>query len=174
MNIKKQMAWLLALALMLCALTACGKKATEPSKDAPATSEAAVALDLKQVYDNLIAAQENKDELVLFEMTDDELSAFYPGLLDVEIKQRVGFVAPVPGAPSEIVLLELASAKDLETVQKIFQTRIDQAGSNTELSEEAAQWNANAKIEIKGNYIGMLVLPDGYTVPDDVFSAIGG
>ena len=174
MNTKRILALLLALALMGCALTACGKKAQKSPKDAPATSEASAALDLNRIYSELLAAQEGVEEPILFEMTDDEMDSIYPGLRDIAVKQRVAFVAPIPGAPSEIVLLEVSASEDLEKVQKLFQTRIDQAGDSPELPEESAQWKANAKIETNGNYIGMIVLPDGYTIPDDVFTAFGG
>ena len=31
-------------------------------------------------------------------------------------------------------------------------------------------WERNAVVQLKGNYVAMIALPDGYTIPEDVFA----
>ena len=160
---KKIISLLLAAACLTAVLTACGKTADKAPEN----------LDLEAVYQAILAAQPaDQDELVMWPETMDETSYIanvYVGLPDVAMKQSVCYAAPVSGWATEVVLVEVEDSADVKTVQDIFQARIDLAKDDTSYPETAAAWQ-NAVIQTAGNYVGMIVLPDGYTIPEDVFS----
>lgn len=128
------------------------------------------SLDLNKIYQTLLDMQTNEDQLVMFESDDMEIDNFYPGLNDIAFKQKVCYMAAVTGFATEILMVETENSSDVKKVQDIFQKRIDDAASDTGYPETAAIWQKNAQIQTKGNYVCMIVLPDGYTIPDDIFS----
>ena len=93
----------LALILVIGCLAGCSKdpaanesKAPNASTAAPAESTAApaaVSLNLEEVYNNLISGC--AEDVVLLPASDEELDSFYPGLNDIEFKQKVAYMAPV-------------------------------------------------------------------------------
>lgn len=157
---KKFITLLLALMLMLTALTACGKD-----------NAAAKQLNLEDVYQSIIDAQESTDDIALWpEESAEIIESFYPGLSSVELKQQVLYMHPVTGAPCEIMLVEVANSDDVQTVKDIFNARIE-LGSNDEFyPDNAAGWINNAVTQSEGNYVAMIVLPDSCTVPENVFA----
>ena len=136
-------------------LTACG-------------GDSSKSYDLQEVYQEILAAQpENTDDLsgVMFETTDqDAIEEVYPGLGAIELKQHAvtGFC--------EIMLVEVADSKDVQSVVDIFNQRIDTASDDSFYPETAQLWAQNAQVQTEGNYVAMVALPDGYTVPEKIFS----
>ena len=51
----------------------------------------------------------------------------------------------------------------------IFQKRIDMGADNTNYPESAAGWAKYAKVHKSGNFVCMIVLPEGYVIPENVF-----
>ncbi len=153
----------LALICMLLTgvLTACG------SKDSGKT------YDLQQVYQDILAAQpEGSDDLsgVMFETTDkDAIEEIYPGLGAIELKQEVCYQHAVTGF-CEIMLVEAADSKDVQRIVDIFNQRIDTAADDSFYPETAQLWAQNAQVQNEGNYVALVALPDGYTVPEKIFS----
>lgn len=156
---KRYITVLLALMLMLTSLTACGK-----SKDG--------SLDLEEVYQSILDAQDCPEEeyIMLPEENEDYINYFYAGLSDIELKQRVIYMHPVTGAPTEVMLVELANADDVEAVQKIFQARIDLGIADDFIPENSQGWQDNAQIQTSGNYVALICMADCCTIPDDVFA----
>ena len=109
---KKLFAVLLA-SLLVLSLTACGGK----SDDSAGSDSAPADLNLEDVYQSLLDQQpKDADELVMLpESSPDILDGFYPGLSDLELKQQVFYVAPVTGFATEVMLVEVADSKDLDT-----------------------------------------------------------
>lgn len=154
---------ILLLCCLLTLLPACGGGSDVPED-----------LDLEQVYQAILSAQgDGADELVMFSEEEDGsyVTSTYPGLTDVARKQTVIYVAPVSGFATEVVLVEVENSSDVATVQDIFEARIETAQDDAFYPDTAAQWQ-NAQVQTAGNYVGMIVLPDGFTVPDDVFSLV--
>lgn len=147
--------------LLTGVLTACG------SKDSGKT------YDLQQVYQDILAAQpEGSDDLsdVMFETTDkDAIEEFYPGLGAIELKQEVCYQHAVTGF-CEIMLVEAADSKDVQRIVDIFNQRIDTAADDSFYTETAQLWAQNAQVQTEGNYVALVALPDGYTVPEKIFS----
>lgn len=130
------------------------------------------AYDLQQVYQNLMASQpEDAEDLsaVMFETTDKTaIETIYPGLGDIELKQEVCYQHAVTGF-CEVMLVETANSKDAKKVIDIFNGRIDMSADDTFYPETAQIWAQNAQVQSEGNYVAMVALPNGYTVPDKIF-----
>ena len=106
---------------------------------------------------------------VMFETTDkDAINGTYHGLADIELKQEVCYQHAVTGF-CEVMLVETASADDVQKVIDIFNARIDTAADDSFYPETAQIWAQNAQVQSEGNYVALVALPDGYTVPDKIF-----
>lgn len=129
--------------------------------------------DLQQVYQDILAAQpEGTDDLtgVMFETADAAvIEEFYPGLGAIELKQDVCYQHAITGF-CEIMLVEAANEADVQAISDIFYQRIDVAADDSFYPETAQLWAQNAVVQTSGNYVAMIALPDGYTVPDPIFS----
>lgn len=159
--VRKVLVLALICVLLTGVLTACG------SKDNGKT------YDLQQVYQDILAAQpDGTDDLsgVMFETTDkDAIEEIYPGLGEIELKQEVCYQHAVTGF-CEIMLVEAADSKDVQSIVDIFNQRIDTAADDSTYPETAQLWAQNAQVQTEGNYVAMVALPDGYTVPEQIFS----
>lgn len=179
----------LALILVIGCLAGCAKdpaanesKAPDASTAAPVETTAAPAestaapaadsLNLEEVYNNLISGC--AEDVVLLPAADEELDSFYPGLNDIEFKQKVAYMAPVTGAAFEVVLVEVANPDDVAKVQGIFEARIKEGAEGDYCDPtQNGYWLNEAKVHVLGNYVGMIVLAKdvtGITVPDNVFA----
>lgn len=130
-------------------------------------------LDLGTVYQAIIDAQAETglEELIVFEEFDTGyLSGFYPGIDQYEMLQSHFYLPPVYGHACEIVLLELANEADIPAVKDILQNRIDVASDDSSYPENAGAWAQYAQIQQQGNYLCLIVLPEGYVIPENVFN----
>ena len=169
MKTKRILALLLSL-VMVFALAACGGSSAPASQEA-ASEEAGEELDLQAIYEAFIDLQADSEqgELMLCpEENDEMIGEYYVGLSDFELKQRVIAFAPVTGGPLEIALVEAANPDDVEGIKKCFEDRIARGGGCGVESEYA--WEHRSGVQVKGNYVAMIVLPDGFIIPDDVFA----
>ena len=160
----KKILSMLLVFLMLISLCGCGSE----KNDAP---EPGTALDT--FYQAIMDAQpEDVEELILFEeFNPDLIASFYPGLDRVELSQQVYYMPPIATHPCEIVLVEVKNDADVQTVAEIFQARIDMGADNTNYPESAAGWQLYAQVQQSGNFVCMIVLPEGYVIPENVFEA---
>ena len=186
---KKIVAIVLSLVLVLGVLTACGKKTETPSTEPqpttpttpatpteptpPAEPAAPTDLDLNAVYEQIIAAatKDTTDTLILFpESNPDLLEGFYPGLKDIAAKQLVLYMHPVTGAPSEILLVEAENTADVSKIVDIVKARVDSASKDTGYPENAKVWGERASIQSAGNYVGMVCFFEPFVIPEDIFN----
>ena len=159
----KRLVALLLVVLMAVSLCGCaGEKSKGPE---PGTA-------LNAFYQAIMDAQpENAEELILFEESNPDLIAsFYPGLDGIELSQQAFYMPPVVTHPCEIVLVEVKSGDDVQVVAEIFQARINMGADNTTYPESAAGWQLHAQVQKNGNYVCMIVLPEGYVIPANVFA----
>lgn len=159
----KRFTALLFVALMVVSLCGCSGETTEAP--APGTS-------LSTFYQAVIDAQpENMEELILFEEFDADLIAnFYPGLDRIALNQQACYMPPIATHPCEIVLVEVKNSEDVQAVADIFQARIDMGADNTNYPESALGWQLYAQVQKSGNFVCMIVLPEGYVIPENVFA----
>ena len=146
---------------MTVSLVGCGGKDKGPEPDTPVSS----------FYDAILAAQpEDAEDLIFFEESDPALiNSFYPGLDGIELSQQAFYMPPIATHPCEIVLVEVKDAANVQAVADIFQARIDLGADNTTYPESAAGWQLYARVQSSGNFVCMIVLPEGYTIPENVF-----
>lgn len=110
------------------------------------------------------------DPLIMFEENNPGLiGSFYPGLDAIELSQEAYYMPPIATHPCEIVLVEVANSTDVRKVADIFQARIDNGADDTTYPESAAGWAKFAQVHKSGNFVCMIVLPEGYVIPENVF-----
>ena len=157
----KKLTVALLLLAMIVSLFGCGGKDKGPEAGTPVSS----------FYDAILAAQpESAEDLIFFEESDPALiNNFYPGLDGIELSQQVFYMPPIATHPCEIVLVEVKDAANVQAVVDIFQARIDLGADNTTYPESAAGWQLYAQTQYSGNFVCMIVLPEGYVIPENVF-----
>ena len=138
---KKLTAMFLALTMVL-ALAACGEKAQE-------------APDLNIVYEDFIASLDEAP--MMMDVTDDVVETFYPGLGGVSLKQSVLVTAAISAVAYEIAMVECADSADVETVQGIFQSRIDSQVDGGAMYPATAEAWEGAEILTSGNVVALIV-----------------
>ena len=160
---KKYFLLLLAVAMSVF-LFGCSEKNTGPEPGTP----------LNTFYEAVLAAQpEGVEELIFFEESNPDLiNSFYPGLEDIELSQQAFYMPPIATHPCEIVLVEVKDGANVQAVADIFQARIDLGADNTTYPESAAGWQKYAQVQQSGNYVCMIVLPEGHTIPANVFALV--
>lgn len=148
------------LAAALLTLIGCGKE--EEIKE----------LDMETVYQSVIDLQADTgmEELIMFPESNEEyLELFYPGFSAIPRTQTVAYIAPVTGFATEIVLVEVTNEEDVDSMEEIFEARIKKGASDTTYPETAIHWATNGQVHTYGNYVCMIVLPEGYHIPENVF-----
>lgn len=147
---KKFFALLLALSLTL-SLAACMKQ--------PAESD----VDLGAFYTALLEEGEWPE---LMSLENEQLDAFYPGLLDLELEQCSVSTAAIGSIACEIALVEVKNTEDVETVEGILQARVDyQVGDGNSpggavYPATMEAWEQNSRIVSNGNYVMLAVCED--------------
>lgn len=130
--------------------------------------------DLENVYDYIIEAQpENlKNDLTFFQETDQEMiESYYPGLSDISLKQENIYTPAIIGFAQEIALVEVENSNDVDKVKEIFNKRIEDCKSSVACDPEINElWATNAEVQVSGNFVAMIALPEGYIIPDNVFA----
>ena len=160
---KKVSALLLALVMMV-SICGCGNE--KEAAPAPGT-------DLSIFYQAILDAQPaDAEELILFEeFNPDLIASFYPGLETIELSQQAFYMPPIVTHPCEIVLVEVKNSEAVQKVVDIFRARIEAGAANTSYPESAAGWQQYAQVQQSGNFVCMIVLPEGYLSPENVFAA---
>ena len=157
---KKLIPFVLSLT-MIVSLCGCAAKDKGPEPGTPVNS----------FYEAVLAAQpEGAEDLIFFEESNPDLiNSFYPGLESIELNQQAFYMPPIATHPCEIVLVEVKDAANVQAVVDIFQSRIDLGADNTTYPESAAGWQSYAQTQHSGNFVCMIVLPEGYVIPENVF-----
>ena len=147
--------------VMGLSLVSCSKKDTGPQPGTP----------LNTFYDAVLAAQPKDAEALIFfeESNPDLINSFYLGLDSIELNQQAFYMPPIATHPCEIVLVEVKDGANVQAVADIFRARIDLGADNTTYPESAAGWQQFAQVHQSGNYVCMIVLPEGHVIPENVF-----
>ena len=164
----KRLLSILALCALALALTACG--IDQGTASGSASSGAADGISFDAVYQGILDAQENTDELIFFpEEGADAIESLYPGLNALNPSRIQLYLPPVTGYACEILLVEVAEG-DADAAKAILQDRIDSGAGDTGYPENAVLWQNNAQVQVQGNCLCLIALPDGYTIPENVFA----
>ena len=163
----KRLLSILALCALMLALTACGNGNGTSSGGG---SSAGGEISFDAVYQGILNAQENTDELIFFpEEGADAIESLYPGLTALNPSRLQLYLPPVTGYACEILLVEVAEG-DVDVAKAILQDRIDSGAGDTGYPENAVLWQNNAQVQVQGNCLCLIALPDGYTIPENVFA----
>ena len=163
----KRLLSILALCALALALTACGGGNNASSGGA---SSAGGEVSFDAVYQGILDAQENTDELIFFpEEGADAIESLYPGLTALDPTRLQLYLPPVTGYACEILLVEVAEG-DVDAAKAILQDRIDSGAGDTGYPENAVLWQNNAQVQVQGNRLCLIALPDGYTIPENVLA----
>ncbi len=157
---KKKLFVILTIVTLLFSLIGCSRE------------EETKTFNLEEVYQSVMALQADTglEELVMLPESNAEyLDMFYPGFAAIERLQTVAYMAPVTGFATEIVLVELTSKEDVSAMKKIFEARIETGSDDSTYPETAIHWANRAQVHTYGNYVCMIVLPEGYIIPENVF-----
>ena len=155
--------------LLLLLLVGCNNNTNEVKNE----ERKEFVVNLDKLYDAIIAEQpeEKKEELNLFKETNEELiNSYYVGLSDIELSEKSIYMHPI-GFASEIALVKVNDISDIEKVKNVFESRI-QLGINSTMCDSESQdiWERRAEIQVKDKYVCLIVFPDGYNIPEDIFS----
>jgi len=129
-------------------------------------------LNMEEVYQSVLTLQEGsgKEALIMLPESNEEyLEMFYPGFSSIPRTQTVAYMAPVTGFATEVLLVEVTNKDDVNTMKEIFEARIEHGASDTTYPETAIHWANNGQVHTYGNYVCMIVLPEGYIIPENVF-----
>ena len=172
---KKLFALLLAL-LMFASVCGCGNVTDNNGGDDSVEQQDACpepGTALNTFYQAILDAQPQDAEALIFfeEFNSDLIASFYPGLDGIELNQQAFYMPPIVTHPCEIVLVEVKNSEDVQKVVEIFQARIDLGAADKSYLESAAGWQQYAEVQQSGNFVCMIVLPEGYVIPENVFAA---
>ena len=142
-----------------------------PNTPEPAGPPAATSVDLAAFYEAILSSYEMgaMDDI---SGISDILDNFYAGLSGISTKQCLVCVPMMTSVVSEIVLIEVGDAADVDAVKAILQARIDvQAGGGAWYPDTVDGWKNNSRIVANGNYIMMIVHKDCDSIVSD-FNAL--
>ena len=146
----------LTLALCLClGLTACAGAGGENGGD-----QDVFTTDLSAFYDDMFSTifPDPNNAPSMSEVTGDYLDQLYPGLSEVETTQCLVYAPMITAVAYEIALVEVSDAADVQTVQDIFQARIDsQVEGGAFYPETVEAWQNSSEIVVRGNIVCLFV-----------------
>ena len=145
---KKVISILLAMSLVLT-LAACGKGGNDaPAKEAP---------DLNKYYEDFMATLPADDQPAMMDLEGDFVSQSYPGLENIQTRQRVLKAAMIAMVAYEFALVEVENASDAQTVADIFQARVDYQIENGAFYPMTLEGWENAEVITQGNVVALIV-----------------
>lgn len=146
-----------------------------PDGSAGGSTSAAKSVDLAGFY-STIAGKYDMSRLEPVDATVQE--TFYPELMQVNTDQRLVYMCAMSPAPiGDLVLVEVADAKDVDTVKNLLQARIGyMVGDGTRpggawYPEPTDMWENESRVVSNGNYVMLVVCGDCDSIVSD-FNAL--
>ena len=148
---------------------------TESTPDGSDSTSAAKSVDLAGFY-TTIAGKYDMSRLESVDAAVQE--TFYPELMQVNTNQRLVYMCAMNPAPiGDLVLVEVADAKDVDTVKALLQARISyMVGDGTRpggawYPEPTDMWENESRVVSNGNYVMLVVCENCDSIVSD-FNAL--
>ena len=165
---------LTAQCIVRCRWTESTPDGSDSSSAGGGTSESK-SVDLAGFY-TTIAGKYDMSRLEPVDATVQE--TFYPELMQVNTDQRLVYMCAMSPAPiGDLVLVEVADAKDVDTVKNLLQARIGyMVGDGTRpggawYPEPTDMWENESRVVSNGNYVMLVVCEDCDSIVSD-FNAL--
>ena len=146
-----------------------------PDGSAGGSTSAAKSVDLAGFY-STIAGKYDMSRLEPVDATVQE--TFYPELMQVNTNQRLVYMCAMNPAPiGDLVLVEVADAKDVDTVKALLQARISymvgdgNGPGGAWYPEPTDMWENESRVVSNGNYVMLVVCEDCDSIVSD-FNAL--
>lgn len=136
------------------------KPGQAPQQKPDASTPAAPSVDLAAFYNQIITSVPEDNRPFMVEYDTEMANAWYPGLSDVELKQRVMYQAGMTAVPVELIFVECADSSDVSTVKNIFQTRVNNmVNDHMNYPFVVETWTNEAVVLANGSYVALIVIP---------------
>ena len=167
---KKALCAVLAAVLTLSLLSACAGETQQEPVDL-----SAFAQTLRETYEfaqHLSAMDPDAEEF-----DKQSIEQYLPGLLDMDLEQRVICMSMMRLNNGEFSLVQTKNAQDAETVKELFQNRVDYMVGDGESPGGAwypgptELWKNSSRVVSHGNYVMMVVAEECGQIVDE-FNAL--
>lgn len=167
---KKALCAVLAAVLTLSLLSACAGETQQEPVDL-----SAFAQTLRETYEfaqHLSAMDPDAEEFA-----KQSIEQYLPGLLDMDLEQRVICMSMMRLNNGEFSLVQTKNAQDTETVKELFQNRVDYMVGDGESPGGAwypgptELWKNSSRVVSHGNYVMMVVAEECGQIVDE-FNAL--
>lgn len=185
---KKKIFVMLLAASMLLSLTACG--GNDGSSDGASEQQTTSASDMEsesqpdstsseevyegnmydvnEIYQAILAEQpEDMEPLQLFDESQnkDLIKNNYPNFYNCDYEQILYYAPPIAGYPCEIMIVQTKTEREADYIEDEFIERIEMGAADETYPENAYGWTNLAEVQRDGNFVVMIVLPEGYEIP---------
>lgn len=155
------MAAVLALSMVACGSTASKPTETPKSVDLSAFGEKYVT---EQLIPNLLDTQSDIGKEILEQS--------YPDLDQVELEQCLPYIPMMNVKNSELMLVQVKNSADVEKVEQMFQTRIDNmVNGGAFYPGDVENWTNHSEVITNGNYVMLVVNTDKDAIVEE-FNAL--
>lgn len=180
---------MLMAASMLLSLTACGGSNNNDSDSASTTDSASQSetadssqsdstsseevyegnmYDVNELYQAILAEQpEDMEPLQLFDESENKalIENYYPNFYNCDYEQVLYYAPPIAGYPCEIMIVQTKTEREADYIEDEFVDRIGIGAADETYPENAEGWVFRAEVQRDGNFVVMIVLPEGYEIP---------
>ena len=176
----KLLSALLAMAMLL-SMTACGgNNNSSDSASQSTTTKATTAkperpedydgnwYDVNELYQAILAEQpEDMEPLDLSDQSDNKklIKKYYPNFYNCDYEQILYYAPSVAGDDCEIMIVQTKTEREADYIEEEFVERIGTAAADETDPENAQGWVFRAEVQRDGNFVVMIVLPEGYEIP---------
>lgn len=124
--------------------------------------------DVNELYQAIMAEQpQDIEPLAMFDESGNTelISGNYPNFYNCDYEQILYYAPPISGYPCEIMIVQTKTEREADYIEEEFLDRIERGAADEAYPENAEGWVTRAEVQRDGNFVVMIVLPDGYEIP---------
>lgn len=170
----------LLVASMALSLTACGGNNNNSDSTSQTTTKATTAkperpedydgnwYDVNELYQAILAEQ--PEDMEPLDMTDESdnkklIKKNYPNFYNCDYEQILYYAPQAQDDDCEIMIVQTTTEREADYIEEEFLERIEKGASADTDPENIDSWVLRAEIQRDGNFVVMIVLPEGYEIP---------